>query len=322
MVGRLLLRASVGGLFIGHGAQKLLGAFEGDGLAKTAELFEMTGLKPGLPYAVAAGVAETAGGAGILLGQQTPLAAAAAIGSMGTAIDRIHFKNGIWEQHGGYEYPIVLIAAAATIAELGPGKLSLDARKGRKRSGDIWALLALGIGLGGAAGLRYLVDFTNAKPAADDPFAGTPVASTPADATVDAAPEAYAMPAATATEDVPVAPAPYSSSSDSAPAYSAPAAAEPYSPPATSSDPYASAATTSDPYSAPVTTTDPYAAPATTSDPYAASDSNTAAGSWDPTADSSTDVDLGSSTEPTAPTDAVSAEDRPAFDPQRPSWDQ
>ena len=36
-VGRLLLRAAVGGFFIGHGTQKLFGWFGGQGLKSTAE---------------------------------------------------------------------------------------------------------------------------------------------------------------------------------------------------------------------------------------------------------------------------------------------
>jgi putative oxidoreductase len=39
-IGRLLLRLSVGGFFIGHGTQKLFGWFGGHGLEATAKSFE------------------------------------------------------------------------------------------------------------------------------------------------------------------------------------------------------------------------------------------------------------------------------------------
>ena len=39
-IGRLLLRATVGGFFVGHGTQKLYGWFGGNGLQATAEGFE------------------------------------------------------------------------------------------------------------------------------------------------------------------------------------------------------------------------------------------------------------------------------------------
>ena len=46
------------------------------------------------------------------LGLATPLASAALIGTMLTAIQRVHLKNGPWVTKGGYEYNVVLIAAA------------------------------------------------------------------------------------------------------------------------------------------------------------------------------------------------------------------
>jgi len=56
--GRLLLRATVGGFFIGHGTQKLFGWFGGHGIEATGGFFEQLGLRPGRTHATAAGVAE------------------------------------------------------------------------------------------------------------------------------------------------------------------------------------------------------------------------------------------------------------------------
>ena len=53
--GIAILRAVVGGLFIGHGLQKLLGKFGGYGLEGTAGFFESLGLRPGKVHATAAG---------------------------------------------------------------------------------------------------------------------------------------------------------------------------------------------------------------------------------------------------------------------------
>ena len=158
-IGRLLLRAAVGGFFIGHGTQKLFGWFGGQGLKKQAEHFEGMGLKPGMVNAAAAGAAETLGGAGILLGYRTPLASAGIVSVMLTAIDRVHLKNGPWAHKGGYEYNVVLAAAAVSLAESGPGGLSLDALRGKERSGARWGLLSLLLGAGGAAGARALSEW-------------------------------------------------------------------------------------------------------------------------------------------------------------------
>jgi putative oxidoreductase len=175
-VGRLLLRAAVGGFFFGHGTQKLFGMFGGRGIGPTGEHFESIGLKPGKVHAVAAGTAETLGGAGLALGYRTPLASAGIIATMITAIQRVHGKNGPWAHAGGYEYNVVLAAAAMSIAESGPGALSLDHLRGKERSGWIWGLFSLGLGALGAAGAHVIAE------SRATPTVATPTPATPADA--------------------------------------------------------------------------------------------------------------------------------------------
>src|SRR5271167_3571701 len=121
-IGRLLLRLVVGGVFVGHGTQKLLGWFGGPGLDATAQGFEQLGMRPGRRNAIAAGAAETGGGALLAVGLATPVAASVLIATMLTAIHRVHAKNGPWVAKGGYEYNLVLIAAALALAEVGPGE--------------------------------------------------------------------------------------------------------------------------------------------------------------------------------------------------------
>jgi putative oxidoreductase len=162
---RLILRALVGGLFLGHGTQKLFGWFGGHGIHATGQAFESLGLRPGHRHAVAAGISEAAGGAGLALGAATPLAAASLTATMLTAIDRVHFKNGPWVTNGGYEYNLVLIAAALTLVETGPGPLSVDRALGVERSGPGWAVAALAAGIAGYAGAR-LVNASEPEPAA------------------------------------------------------------------------------------------------------------------------------------------------------------
>ncbi len=149
---RLLLRFVVGVLFIGHGTQKLFGWFGGHGLEGTSGFFENLGLRPGRHHALAAGVAEAGGGALMTLGLATPLAASMLTGTMLTAINRVHLKNGPWVTNQGYEYNLVLIAAALTLAEIGPGRPSVDAALGDKFHGNGWALFALAGGAAGAVG--------------------------------------------------------------------------------------------------------------------------------------------------------------------------
>ncbi len=168
-IGRLLLRITVGGFFFGHGTQKLFGWFGGKGLDATEQGFESLGLRPARQNAIAAGAAEAGGGALLISGLATPLAASALTATMLTAIDTVHGRNGPWITDGGYEYNAVLIAAAIALVEVGPGPLSLDAARGKQRSGSLWALGALAAGALGALGVRSLSGSQSpaGEPAAD-----------------------------------------------------------------------------------------------------------------------------------------------------------
>jgi putative oxidoreductase len=162
---RFLMRLVIGGLFVGHGTQKLYGWFGGYGLEGTGKAFEGLGMRPGRRNALAAGVAESAGGAALAVGLATPLAAAALVATMLTAIHRVHLKAGPWASDGGYEYNLVLIFAVLALTESGPGKSSLDAAFGIEKSGTGWALAAAGAGVAGAVGAHLIAEAT---PASED----------------------------------------------------------------------------------------------------------------------------------------------------------
>ena len=148
-IGKLILRATVGGYFVGHGLQKLAGWFGGAGIEETGEFFESVGISPGRENAVLAGAAETGGGALLALGFLTPLASSALAGVMTNAIRNVHAKNGPWVTEGGFEHPAVVLAALAMLAESGPGPLSLDTKLGLELSGPV--VMALAVGAGAAA---------------------------------------------------------------------------------------------------------------------------------------------------------------------------
>ena len=149
-VGKLITRLVIGGLFVGHGTQKLFGWFDGPGMDSTAEAFESMGLRPGRRHAMAAGAAETAGGVMVAAGFMTPVAASMLSGVMLTAIRKVHLKNGAWVTKGGYEYNLVLLAALMALAEGGPGSPSLDSALGIEKRGAGWALAALAAGAAGS----------------------------------------------------------------------------------------------------------------------------------------------------------------------------
>ncbi|HST43236.1 MAG TPA: DoxX family protein [Conexibacter sp.] len=165
-LGLALLRATIGGLFIGHGTQKLFGWFGGHGPDATGQAFEGMGLAPGKQAAVAGGAAEAGGGALLALGLFTPAAGAALTGTMAAAVATAHRDKGPWVSEGGWEYNLVLTAAVFAIVDAGPGALSLDAARGRERWGTAWALAQLGAGLAGAA---LIVKQGQAKAAEQEP---------------------------------------------------------------------------------------------------------------------------------------------------------
>src|SRR3954471_10133708 len=55
---RTLLRVLIGGLFVGHGTQKLFGWFGGYGPDGTGQFFDSIGLRPGKRNAMVAGASE------------------------------------------------------------------------------------------------------------------------------------------------------------------------------------------------------------------------------------------------------------------------
>src|SRR5581483_4934150 len=134
-MGRLLMRITIGGYFMGHGLQKLVGWFGGQGPEGTGQFFEGVGLRPGRQQALAAGATETGGGALLALGLSTPAAVAALTAVIATAIRHVHWRNGPWNANQGYELNAVVVSALAALAETGPGPLSLDHALGTEVDG-------------------------------------------------------------------------------------------------------------------------------------------------------------------------------------------
>lgn len=129
----LTLRALLGVVFVAHGAQKLFGAFGGEGLQGRADLMVGLGLEPGMLFAVLIGVAEFGGGLLLILGLLTPLGALAIAGTMVGAIVTVSGANGFFTQDGGLEYNLLLIALALVLLAFGPGRYSVDHRLGLSR---------------------------------------------------------------------------------------------------------------------------------------------------------------------------------------------
>jgi putative oxidoreductase len=166
--GILFLRAVVGLLLFGHGAQKLFGWFGGHGPRGTAGFFGSLGFRRQhtLPMAVLAGLSEAAGLL-FALGLLTPFAALAMASVMVVAVGTVHWKNGLWVTNGGYEFNLVLWTVAIAVAASGPGRLSVDAAVGwvDNLAGVWWGVGVLVVSLLG--GLLVLALREPQLPAAD-----------------------------------------------------------------------------------------------------------------------------------------------------------
>jgi len=149
-LGKLVLRATLGGYFFGHGMQKLVGWFGGAGPEGTGQFFEQAGLKPGRESALIAGAAEAGGGSLLALGLFTPAAVSMLTGVMTTAIRHVHRKSGLWVTDGGIEYPAVILAVLAALADGGPGRFSFDEALGIRLRGPVVTAIAMGAGAAGA----------------------------------------------------------------------------------------------------------------------------------------------------------------------------
>jgi putative oxidoreductase len=144
----LLVRVFFGVSLAYHGFNKVFG---GGGLAGTARWFGSLGMKwPALQARLAA---TTEIGAGVLfaVGLLTPLAAAAMVSLMCVAAIVDHRKNGFFIFKNGWEYVASIAVVAVAVATVGPGEWSLD--HALEIGFDDWTglIIAVVIGLGGAA---------------------------------------------------------------------------------------------------------------------------------------------------------------------------
>ena len=131
--GLTVLRMAVGLVLIGHGAQKLFGAFGGTGLTGTADAFTQIGLTPAYPIAAIWSVIEFGCGVLVFLGAWTRFAAVPPAIILAVAIWKAHFVNGFFINWTlapgighGYEFNLVLIAACVCLSLAGAGELSID----------------------------------------------------------------------------------------------------------------------------------------------------------------------------------------------------
>src|SRR2546428_1993559 len=123
-LGILLLRLTLGTVFLAHGAQKAFGSFGGPGFGGATGFIGSMGFRPARAWAaLAVGGGLVAGGL-VVLGLLTPLDGLLVLATMAVAVAKVHAPKGFFVQNGGFEYNLGLIIAGVALAAVGPGAVS------------------------------------------------------------------------------------------------------------------------------------------------------------------------------------------------------
>ena len=127
------LRIVLGVIFFAHGAQKVLGSFEGPGLTNfIGGQAPFSFMRPSWLWLAAAAFSEFVGGIVILLGLLTRVGAFFIACVMLTAIAGVHWPN-FFASKRGVEFPLALFAMAVSLLISGAGSLSVDQAIGGKK---------------------------------------------------------------------------------------------------------------------------------------------------------------------------------------------
>ncbi len=123
----LPIRLALGAIMFAHGAQKVFGVWGGRGLnAWINQPAPFPELQPAWLWMGAAAFSEFIGGALVMIGLYTRVAAFFIACVMVVAIFGVHWRSGFFINSGGFEYPLALLGMALTLLIFGGGSASID----------------------------------------------------------------------------------------------------------------------------------------------------------------------------------------------------
>ena len=125
-LGLLILRIVIGLIMAAHGAQKLFGWWGGTGIAGWTGAMKRMRIRPAVAWAWISILGEFLGGIGLASGLFWPLGSFAIAAAMLVAMALVHWPKGFWNNKGGYEFNLSILAAVTALALTGPGSYSLD----------------------------------------------------------------------------------------------------------------------------------------------------------------------------------------------------
>jgi putative oxidoreductase len=128
----LPIRLALGGIFIAHGAQKVLGSFSGPGFNTFISYpAPFAFMRPAWLWMAAAAISEFVGGILVVLGLLTRVGAFFIAITMIVAIFGVHWPAFFGGK--GIEYPLALLAMAVALLISGGGYTSFDKALMRRR---------------------------------------------------------------------------------------------------------------------------------------------------------------------------------------------
>jgi putative oxidoreductase len=159
-LGLLLLRFAVGGVFFAHGMQHVFGLWGGVGMTGLRNALTAFGFRNVNVLAWVTALTELVGGAAVVLGLFTPLAAAGLLALMINAV-LLKAVNGFFiagpPGAASVELEVVLGLGAAALVLTGAGRIALENGRTWNRRPAPWGVLCLVIGVAAALAVYFLL---------------------------------------------------------------------------------------------------------------------------------------------------------------------
>jgi putative oxidoreductase len=131
----LPLRLTLAAIFVAHGAQKVLGSWEGPGFSKFISFpAPYPFMKPSWLWMGAAAISELVGGVLMFLGLLTRVGAFFLACTMLVAVVGVHWPI-FFASNKGFEYPLALLAMCLALLISGGGIASIDLALSSSRGG-------------------------------------------------------------------------------------------------------------------------------------------------------------------------------------------
>jgi putative oxidoreductase len=159
-LGLLLLRFAIGGVFFAHGMQHVFGLWGGVGMTGLRNALTAFGFRNVNVLAWITALTELVGGAAVVLGLFTPLAAAGLLALMINAV-LLKAVNGFFiagpPGAASVELEVVLGLGAAALVLTGAGRIALENGRTWNRRPAPWGVLCLVIGVAAALAVYFLL---------------------------------------------------------------------------------------------------------------------------------------------------------------------